>query len=272
MVKIRKRDDVYQKMKKSNALERAGAKGELRESNQLLRTLTERSLTGIYVVQDGKIHTINPNAAAYAGYTPQDLIGKEASSIIHPDDVISAKENARKMLSGQKVTPHEFRIITRAGGIRWIMETVTPISFEGRRAVLGNSMDITEYKLAEEALTESKRRFGDLIEFLPDATFAIDLDGKLIAWNRAAEELTGVKAKDILGKKDYEYALPYWKKRRPMSINLVLKTNKQYEQTYTIFTRARNLVIVEVTVPGIQVSGRNAYLWGKASPLYDSKG
>ncbi len=250
----------------------SGPGGYLQESNALLQTLTERSLAGIYVVQDGRFHTINPNAAAYAGYLPEDLIGRKANSIVHPEDVMSARENARKMLQGQRVTPHEFRIITKTGEIRWIMETVTAITLEGRRAILGNSMDITEYKLAEEALRESRRRFGDLIEFLPDATFAIDIEGKLIAWNRAAEELTGVRAKDILGKKDYEYALPYWKKRRPMSINLVLKSNRKYEKTYTVFNRERNLIIVEVPVPGIQVSGRNAYLWGKASPLYDSKG
>lgn len=255
--------------KRSNA---SVSEGYLQESNALLQTLTERSLAGIYVVQDGRFHTINPNAAAYAGYLPEDLIGKKANSIVHPEDVMSARENARQMLQGQRVTPHEFRIITKTGEIRWIMETVTAITLDGRRAILGNSMDITEYKLAEEALRESRRRFGDLIEFLPDATFAIDIEGKLIAWNRAAEELTGVRAKDILGKKDYEYALPYWKKRRPMSINLVLKSNRKYEKTYTVFNRERNLIIVEVPVPGIQVSGRNAYLWGKASPLYDSKG
>ncbi len=269
MARRTNRDGDDPRGKKNNA---SKSEGRLQESNALLQTLTERSLAGIYVVQDGKFHTINPHAAAYAGYAPEELIGREASSILHPDDVKQAKENARKMLQGQRATPHEFRIVTKAGDVRWIMETVTGITYEGRRAILGNSMDVTEYKLAEEALRESRRRFGDLIEFLPDATFAIDLEGKLIAWNRAAEELTGVKATDILGKKDYEYALPYWKKRRPMSINLVLRSNKQYEKTYTIFNRERNLVIVEVTVPGIQVAGRNAYLWGKASPLYDSKG
>jgi len=244
----------------------------LQDNDQLLHILTQRSLAGIYLVQDGKFQTINPNAAAYAGYTPDELIGKQANSIIHPDDMMSAKKNAREMLQGHMLTPHEFRIITKTGNIRWIMETVTAISHEGRHAILGNSMDITEYKLAEEALSESKRRFGDLIEFLPDATFAIDLNGKLIAWNRAAEELTGVKAKDVLGKSDYAYAMPYWKKRRPMSIDLVLKSSKKYEKTYKIFTRYKSLIIVEVPVPGIQVSGRDAYLWGKASPLYDSKG
>lgn len=260
------------KKTRTNASKNDVTEGRLRESDALLQTLTDRSLAGIYMVQDGKFQSINSNVASWTGYKPEELIGRKADTIIHPDDVKRVKKNARVMLRGQRIAPQEFRIINKSGDIRWVMETATAISHDGRPAILGHSMDITESKLAEEALLESRRRFGDLIEFLPDATFAIDLEGKLIAWNLAAEELTGVKAKKILGKKDYEYALPYWGKRRPMSINLVLKSNRRYEKTYNIFSRERNLIIVEVEVPGLQVSGRNAYLWGKASPLYDNKG
>ena len=275
MMKTSVHDGVNRRVPKKpriDSSENSRSDGKLRESDELLQTLTKRSLAGIYVVQDGKFHSVNPNTASYAGYTPEELIGKKADAIIHPDDVKLVKKNAGEMLRGRRIVPQEFRIITKTGDVRWIMETITAITHEGRRAILGNSMDITEYKLAEEALLESRQRLGDIIEFLPDTMFAIDLEGKLIAWNRAAEELTGVKAKNVLGRRDYQYALPFWKIRRPMSINLVLKSNKRYEKTYTVFNRERNLLIVEVGVPGIQINGRDAYLWGKASPLYDSKG
>ena len=58
----------------------------------------------------------------------------------------------------------------------------------------------SDRKRAELALTESERRLADLIDFLPDATFAIDLSGKVIAWNRAMEQMSRVKAEDMLGK------------------------------------------------------------------------
>ena len=180
-----------------------------RESGQLFKTMMQRSLTGIYVVQDGKFQSINPVAASYAGYTAEELTGKKADSLIHPDDLKRVKKNALDMLQRSQIAPQEFRIITKTGETRWIRETITSISYDGRMAISGNSMDITEYKLAEDALLESRRRFGDLIEFLPDATFAIDLEGKLIAWNRAAEELTGVRASKMLGRGNYEYARPF---------------------------------------------------------------
>jgi len=69
--------------------------------------------------------------------------------------------------------------------------------------------DITERKRAEQQLHESQRRLADIIEFLPDATLAIDRAGKVIAWNRAIETMTGVSKEDMLGKGDHEYAQPF---------------------------------------------------------------
>jgi PAS domain S-box-containing protein len=243
----------------------------LNESAQLFRTLTERSLAGIYVVQNGKFKMLNPNAASYAGYKSEELIGKKSDFLVHPEDRESVRRNAREMLRRNDKKPHEFRIITKQGKVRWIMETVTSISFKGKPALLGNSMNITEYKRAEEALQESERRMADIIDFLPDATVAIDLDGKVIAWNRAIEEMTGVPAEDMLGQGDYEYALPFYGKRRPIMIDLVLNPDKDLEERYSyILKRQKDLLVVETWVP--RLKGEPAFLWGKATPLYNSKG
>ena len=53
---------------------------------------------------------------------------------------------------------------------------------------------------SETAIKESERRLTDIINFLPDATMVIDTDRKVISWNKAIEEMTGVAAKDMLGK------------------------------------------------------------------------
>ena len=76
---------------------------------------------------------------------------------------------------------------------------------------------------AERSLHDSERRLADIIDFLPDATFAIDNAGNVIAWNRAIEEMTGVPARDMLGRGNFEYAIPIYGSRRPILIDLVLK-------------------------------------------------
>jgi len=242
---------------------------ELQENEKLLRMIAEKSFAGVYVAQDGEFKFGNINAVLYAGYTTEELIGKKSDSIIHPEDRKKVKMKARAMLRGERTSPYEFRIISKEGEIRWIVETVTPISYEGKPAILGNSMDITERKLVEDALRTSERRLADIIEFLPDATLAIDLEGKVIAWNRAIEKMTGVSAKDMLGKGNFEHAMPFYGKRRPIIVDLVLKPDEAVEKTYLLLAggQKKKELIAETWASRLDL-----FLWGKASPLYDSKG
>ncbi|MGD0281631.1 MAG: histidine kinase dimerization/phospho-acceptor domain-containing protein [Dissulfurispiraceae bacterium] len=98
------------------------------------------------------------------------------------------------------------------------------------RARLGSCL---KRKQSEGALEESKRRLKDIIDFLPDATFVIDSKGKVVEWNRAMEEMTGVKAADIIGKGDYEYSIPFYGERRPVMIDLVNLTHEDLEANYS---------------------------------------
>ncbi len=236
----------------------------LDEKEQIYRSIWENSVGGLYIVQDSKFRAVNKNAASYAGYRAEELVGKKSDSIVHPADKATVKRNARDMLLKTRTSPHLFRIITSRGDIRWIMELVTTISFEGRCAILGNSMDVTERILAEESLRESERRLADIIDFLPDPTMAIDLEGKLIVWNRAMEEMMGVKAQDILGKGNYEHSFHFYGKRIPMLVDLVLDPGRIKEKDYSFFKKQGELLIAERYLPHIRT-----YLWGKASPLYD---
>jgi diguanylate cyclase (GGDEF)-like protein/PAS domain S-box-containing protein len=104
------------------------------------------------VVQDGKFRFINSNAASYAGYKREELVNQKVDQVVHPQDREKVRQDARAMLRGELITPYEFRIITKQGQTRWIMETVTHISYEGKRAILGNSMDITDRKQMEEQI------------------------------------------------------------------------------------------------------------------------
>jgi len=250
---------------------------ELRKSRQtlvegelFLRIIAENSLAGIYIVQNGKFRFLNANATSFAGYGPEELIGRSSYYIVHAEDRAMVKQNARAMLQGKRKSPYEFRIISKISKIRWIMEMVTPIIYEGKPAILGNSMDITERKLKDDVLRESEQRLTDIIAFLPDATLAIDTEGKVIIWNRAIEEMTGIPAKDMLDKGNYEYALPFYHVRRPLLVDLLLKPDSQSQMKYSILSKQHDLLIAEAESPFLK--GKRAFLWGKASPLYDTRG
>jgi PAS domain-containing protein/DNA-binding CsgD family transcriptional regulator len=128
-----------------------------------------------------------------------------------------------------------------------------------------------EKRHSEAALLELERHLALIIDFLPDATFAIDIYGKVIAWNKAVEELTGVAAENMLGRGDYEYAVAFYGVKRPIMIDLVLKADPAIEKTYeSIIVKHKDTLIVENWVPHLR--GERAFIWGKASPLYDGKG
>ncbi len=130
--------------------------------------------------------------------------------------------------------------------------------------------DITDRKRAEQEIIQSRRSLADILSFLPDATFVIDLEGKIIAWNSAMEMLTSVPADSMVGKGNYEYALPFYKQRRPMLADLIFMPENELENKYNTVERVGDTLVVDVFIPDFKASG--AYFWAKASPLYNSQG
>lgn len=109
-----------------------------------------------------------------------------------------------------------------------------------------------------------------VLEFLPDATFVIDLEGRVVAWNRAMELLTGVPKEEMLGRGNYEYALPFYHRRRPLLANLVFMPEAELEARYDTVERIGDTLVVDIAIPEMRPGG--AVLWAKAGPLYDAEG
>jgi PAS domain S-box-containing protein len=117
---------------------------------------------------------------------------------------------------------------------------------------------------------ESEKRLLDIINFLPDATFAIDRSGTVIAWNRAMEEMTGRSMAEMMGKGDFEYAIPFYGTRRPVLIDLVFSPEDEIKQKYS-FVRADKVGLTAETTNAI-ARGESCVLWGRAAPLMNSDG
>jgi len=115
---------------------------------------------------------------------------------------------------------------------------------------------------------KSECRFYEITNALPDATFAIDCHGKVIAWNHAIEEMTGIRRAEMLGKDGYEYAVPFYGTRRKVLIDLIFE--KEEELKNCLYKKIRHEgqdIIAETDVAFIR--GRPVVLWMKATPLFD---
>ncbi|MBA4418783.1 MAG: hypothetical protein C0392_12875, partial [Syntrophus sp. (in: bacteria)] len=115
------------------------------------------------------------------------------------------------------------------------------------------------------------QQFANIVEFLPDATFVIDRDKKIIAWNKAIEKMTGLKKEDMIGKGNYEYALPFYHFRRPILIDLIWQGDNEMESQYNYIERDEETLFAESFFASLG-NRQNIYVWGKASPLRDGNG
>jgi len=140
---------------------------------------------------------------------------------------------------------------------------------DGRMVRLEIALDISRRKQTEESLEISRERLMQIIDFLPDATFVIDTEGKVVAWNHAIEKMTGIRAKDMLGKGDFEYAVPFYGKRRPILIDLVSRWDKEAEAAYNYVKKEGDALVSETYNCLVKPGGT---LWNKASLLYARNG
>lgn len=126
------------------------------QAEELFETLSEGSPIGVYILQDKKFRFINPELERFLGYKSEELVDTNQWKLVYAQDRSDVRENSRLMLKGERHNPYEYRIITKEGHIKWVMETVTSIQYRGRRAILGSFMDITERKKSEVELYQAK--------------------------------------------------------------------------------------------------------------------
>ncbi len=141
--------------------------------------------------------------------------------------------------------------------------------------MVANLRDLTgllEQKVAERTskLEESERKLSGIIDFLPDATLVINRQGRVIAWNKAMEEMTGIKSDKMLGKGHYEYSIPFFGERRPILIDLVLNPDAELEKRYDAFRREGNTLLAETCSRRLKETP--VHIFAAASVLYDANG
>ena len=124
---------------------------------------------------------------------------------------------------------------------------------------------------AEETLKENQRQQSEIINFLPDATLAVDKEKRIIIWNRAIEEMTGVPAEEMIGKGNYAYTMPFHGEARPLLMDLVFEDCEEIATRYPDLSREGDTVMGEVFCKALY-NNRGAWVYVKASPLHDQFG
>ncbi len=193
------------------------AEEALRESEEKFRKLAEKSLVGIYLIQDGIFQYLNPKFAEIFGYSVNELVNvKGPTDITRPDSAKTVEENIAKRISGQIESMHyEFEGLRKDGNFINVEVFGSRANYKGRPAIIGTLLEITERKKADEELKEGRRRYKELTDLLPQTIFEMNNEGILTFMNQSAFKMLrytpedfkrGISIYDCLVPKDREEA------------------------------------------------------------------
>lgn len=205
------------------ALVTSGLYDREREARQRYQSLFAGVPVGLYrSARSGAILEANQVMAQMLGYPDSDsLLGLNMADLY--EDAAEREQHVARFEAGTSVVDFETRYRRRDGSVILVHNRCRAERGPGGEIVHfhGSVEEITERIRAEEEIRAVRARLESIIEFLPDATWVVDAGRRVIAWNRAMEQMTGVAKEQILGRGEGEYAVPFYGERRPVLLDLL---------------------------------------------------
>jgi PAS domain S-box-containing protein len=139
---------------------------------------------------DGRFIKVNPAFERFIGYTAEEAKELHPLHYVHADDKEAILEKLQDLSKGISINYFENRVVTKAGDIKWIAWTATPVFEEGM--IIATHRDITEQKLFEEKLRLSNERYELATKATAkEAIWDLDLKTHQISWSEVFTTLFG---------------------------------------------------------------------------------
>lgn len=150
-----------------NVTDRKRAEEALQQSEALFRSLTESTSAWVFIEQNNLCCYLNAAGEQGIGYTRAELATMNVWTLVHPEDQVQIRARGKARCQGLPLSPtFEVRVLTKAGEVRWVQVTTTPIEYCGAFAILGTAFDITNHKQSEEQLAISAQQLRQLAGYL----------------------------------------------------------------------------------------------------------
>ena len=170
---------------------------ELQAAKDKFRALVEQTIAGIYIIQDDQFVYVNPRMAEILGRSVDEMTSRTLYYFLVPEDQALARENIRKRISGGVPSiRYSLRMLHQSGAVLQVEVHSSRTDYNGRPAVMGVLVDITERKQAEEAL----RLQSTALTAAANAILITNRDGTIVWVNPAFTTLTGYTLAETVGK------------------------------------------------------------------------
>jgi diguanylate cyclase (GGDEF)-like protein/PAS domain S-box-containing protein len=203
------------------------AEHALRESENKFRDLAEKSIVGIYLIQDGYFKYVNSRFAEILGYTPEEMIDKKpVGDTVFAEDALLLTKEREEPDNPLKTGKFQFglRVVTKHGEVKNVETYGSYTTYQGRRAIVGTLMDVTERKRTEEALRWKTAFLEAQVNSSLDGILVIDSAGKPILRNQRLIDMWKIPQSIIDRKDDHrqlEHIIAMAKYPKPLRARVV---------------------------------------------------
>jgi PAS domain S-box-containing protein len=218
--------------------ERKRAEEALRDSEEQFRFLTEQSLMGIHIIQNGKIIYVNKATSEMCGFSIDEITNWERNGfarVIHPDDLPVVMEQARRKQAGEKgtVVKYQWRLITKSGEVKWIESWSKTIMITDAPSDFVTMIDITERKRVEEALRTSQERLFLATEGAGLGIWNWNIVTGELIWNDKCKALFGIRLDETMSYQRFVDALhPDDREKTDRAVKDALDNHQDYDIEY----------------------------------------
>ncbi len=250
------------------------ANREVRRNEEYLRTVLNTIPALVFVTDAGdRLLRFNDLFARVAGRPSEELVGKTCTELFNFADPKTHRRNDREIVRTGRPSLNAVEKIQSDEGSRWFEISKMPLTDEGGevQGLLGFAVEVTDGKLAEDALRESRRRLQAILDNAPSVIYVKDLEGRFQLVNRSFESVAGLPGEEVIGKTDHDVFPPEQADDFRRNDREVIETGSPVEREEVVRRGATTHTFISVKFPLADSAGVTYAVCGISTDITERK-
>jgi two-component system, sensor histidine kinase and response regulator len=231
------------------------AEFQIKEREERYQTLSEITIEGIVVHDNGIIKDLNPSFLKLLGYEHEEMLDKNLLEFVYFEDRPIVQSN----IFGNFTNSYEIRFVKKSGESFFAEIQGKTIQAHGAELRMAAIRDITERKQAEDALHDSETRMRSITDSAYDAILMMDQNDEISYWNPAAERIFGYTSVEAIGQNLNKLIIPSKYRKAYRAACLALQQNKDGKAageilSFEVKRKDKKKMSIQLSLSTVQIS------------------